>query len=61
MDDTETPIKQMIILRVIDDELHVNASEDLEAVYIAGMLYKALQAVHFMLSDIDNSPDTVVH
>lgn len=57
----ETPIKQTIILRVIDDELHVNASEDLEAVYIAGMLYKALQAVHFMLSDIDNSPDTVVH
>lgn len=60
-DPGETPIKQMIILRVIDDELHVNASEDLEAVYIAGMLYKALQAVHFMLSDIDNDTDTVVH
>lgn len=60
-DPGETPIKQMIILRVIDDELHVSASEDLEAVYIAGMLYKALQAVHFMLSDIDNDPDTVVH
>lgn len=54
-------IKQTIILRVIDDELHVSSSEDLNPVYIAGMLYKALQAVHFMLSDIDNSPDTVVH
>lgn len=60
-DPGETPIKQMIILRVIDDELHVSSSEDLNPVYIAGMLYKALQAVHFMLSDIDNSPDTVVH
>lgn len=60
-DPGETPIKQTVILRVIDDELHVNASEDLEAVYIAGMLYKALQAVHFMLNDVDNDNDTVLH
>lgn len=60
-DPGETHIEKTIILRVIDDELHVNASEDLEAVYIAGMLYKALQAVHFMLNDVDNDNDTVVH
>ncbi len=60
-DPGETHIEKTIILRVIDDELHVSSSEDLNPVYIAGMLYKALQAVHFMLSDIDNSPDTVVH
>lgn len=60
-DPGEIHIEKTIILRVIDDELHVSSSEDLEPVYIAGMLYKALQAVHFMLTDVDSDNDTVVH
>jgi len=59
--DTETPIDKTIILRIINDELHVSSSEDLSPVYIAGMLYKALEAVHFMLTDVDNSTPDMVH
>lgn len=60
-DPGETHIKQMVILRIIDDELHVNASEDLDSVFIAGMLYKALEAVHYLLADVDKGASNVVH
>jgi hypothetical protein len=49
-----------VVLRVIDEELHVSASEDLNQVYIAGMLYKALQALSFMMDELDTSDKRVL-
>ena len=59
-DHGETPIRKTVILRVIDEELHVSASEDLNQVYIAGMLYKALQALSFMMDELDTSDKRVL-
>ena len=56
----ETPIEKTVILRVIDEELHVSASEDLNQVYVAGMLYKALQALSFMMDELDTIDNRVL-
>ncbi len=59
-DHGETPTKKTVVLRVIDEELHVSASEDLNQVYVAGMLYKALQALSFMMDELDTSDKRVL-
>lgn len=51
-DPGETPIEKTVILRIIDDELHVSSSEDLDIIMLAGMLFKALQATQLILNDM---------
>lgn len=59
-DPGETPIEKTVILRIIDDELHVSSSEDLDIIMISGMLFKALQATQLILSDIDDVEERVL-
>jgi len=59
-DHGETPIERMVVLQVIDDELRVQASEDLDIEYVGAMLYKALQAIHFAAYGVDNGKERVL-
>lgn len=57
----KTLIKQSVFIEIVDGQLELFSSPDLDVEGIAEILYKSLQMMSSILEVIDNVDDTVVH
>ena len=57
----KTLIKQSVFIEIVDGQLELFSSPDLDVEGIAEILYKSLQMMSSILEAIDNVDDTVIH